>query len=110
MVKNVLIVGGGIGGLCAAIAFCDRDINIDLVEIKKVWTVYGVGIIQQSNVVRSMAELGLLDKYLSASFPFETVGIYNPIGHRLATIPGFASPVRNIRRISESRGRHCTMF
>lgn len=88
MVKRALIVGGGIGGLCTASAFCDAGIAVDLVEIKKVWTVYGVGIIQQSNVVRTMAQLGLVDKYLSASFPFETVGIYNPVGMRVATIPG----------------------
>ncbi len=88
MIKKALIIGGGIGGLCTAIAFRDKGIAVDLVEIKQVWTVYGVGIIQQSNVVRSMAQLGLVDKYLSASFPFETVGIYNPVGHRIATIPG----------------------
>jgi 2-polyprenyl-6-methoxyphenol hydroxylase-like FAD-dependent oxidoreductase len=88
MIEKALIVGGGIGGLCTAIAFRDAGIDVDLVEIKQVWTVYGVGIIQQSNVVRTMARLGLVDKYLSASFPFETVGIYNPLGHRVATIPG----------------------
>jgi 2-polyprenyl-6-methoxyphenol hydroxylase-like FAD-dependent oxidoreductase len=86
--KKVLIVGGGIGGLSLAIALRNRDIAADIVEIKKVWTVYGVGIIQQSNVVRAMAQLGIVDKYLAASFPFESVGIYTQQGNRVAMLPG----------------------
>ena len=89
MIDNVLIVGGGIGGLCLAVALRDRGIAVEIVEVKKDWTVYGVGIIQQSNVVRAMAQLGLVDRYLAASFPFENVGIYNAVdGQRLALIPG----------------------
>ncbi|WP_416425104.1 FAD-dependent oxidoreductase [Pseudomonas sp. App30] len=74
-VSKVLIVGGGIGGLCAAIALRRRGIAVDVVELKAKWTVYGVGIIQQSNVVREMSRLGLLDAYLEAAYPFEVVSI-----------------------------------
>src|SRR3974390_2056592 len=89
MVKNVLIVGGGIGGLCLAVALRDCGIAVEIVEIKHEWTVYGVGIIQQSNVVRAMAQLGLVAPSLAASFPFENVGIYTPFdGQRVALIPG----------------------
>lgn len=87
-VNKVLIVGGGIGGLCAAIALRRKGIDVDLIELKAEWTVYGVGIIQQSNVVREMAKLGVLDGYLDAAFAFEDVGIYGPAGQLLARIPG----------------------
>jgi 2-polyprenyl-6-methoxyphenol hydroxylase-like FAD-dependent oxidoreductase len=87
-VRRVLVVGGGIGGLCLAVALRDSGIEVDIVEIKPDWTVYGVGIIQQANVVRAMAQLGLVDDYLAAAFPFENVGIYAPDGHRLAVLPG----------------------
>ncbi|SDH32716.1 FAD-dependent oxidoreductase [Pseudomonas panipatensis] len=87
-VSNVLIVGGGIGGLCAAIALRRKGIEVDLVELKTEWTVYGVGIIQQSNVVREMAHLGLLDAYLGAAYAFEDVAIYTTEGVPLARIPG----------------------
>jgi 2-polyprenyl-6-methoxyphenol hydroxylase-like FAD-dependent oxidoreductase len=87
-VQKVLVVGGGIGGLCLAVALRDTGIDVDIVEIKQDWTVYGVGIIQQSNVVRAMAQLGLVDEYLAASFPFEKVAICAPDGHLLATLPG----------------------
>lgn len=87
-VNKVLIVGGGIGGLCAAIALRRKGIEVDLVELKSQWTVYGVGIIQQSNVVREMAKLGVLDGYLDAAYAFEDVAIYGPGGQQLARIPG----------------------
>lgn len=87
-VNKVLIVGGGIGGLCAAIALRRKGIEVDLVELKSEWTVYGVGIIQQSNVVREMAKLGVLDGYLDAAYAFEDVAIYGPGGQQLARIPG----------------------
>jgi len=87
-INRVLIVGGGIGGLCTAIALRRRGVSVDLVEIKSEWTVYGVGIIQQSNVVREMARLGVLDRYLDAAYAFEDVGIYDLQGKALARIPG----------------------
>ena len=87
-VNKILVVGGGIGGLCAAIALRREGVPVDLVEIKSDWTVYGVGIIQQSNVVREMARLGVLDRYLDAAYSFEDVGIYDLEGEPLARIPG----------------------
>lgn len=87
-VNNVLIVGGGIGGLCAAIALRRKGVAVDLVELKTEWTVYGVGIIQQSNVVREMHRLGLLEAYLDAAYSFEDVAIYTTEGQQLARIPG----------------------
>ena len=82
-----LIVGGGIAGLCAAKSLRDAGCEVDLVEINTAWTVYGVGIIQQSNVVRAMAQLGLLDEYLSVSAPFDEVRLFEADGQHKATIP-----------------------
>lgn len=87
-VDSVLIVGGGISGLCLAIALRDRGIGVDIVELKTEWTVYGVGIIQQSNVVRAMADLGIVDEYLDAAFPFENPCLYAPDGSLIAKLPG----------------------
>jgi 2-polyprenyl-6-methoxyphenol hydroxylase-like FAD-dependent oxidoreductase len=84
---KVLIVGGGIGGLTAAIALRAHGAGVDLIERDPNWTVYGVGIIQQSNVVRAMAQLGLLDDYLSAGFGFDHVDIFTPTGEHVAQAP-----------------------
>ncbi|BDP43582.1 hypothetical protein DAETH_35510 (plasmid) [Deinococcus aetherius] len=87
-VSKVLIVGGGIAGLVAASMLRDRGIGVDMVEMNRAWNAYGVGIIQQGNVVRAMAQAGLLDRYLGAGFPFEDVEFYSPDGVRRARIPG----------------------
>ncbi len=82
-----LIVGGGIAGLCTAKSLRDIGCDVNLVEINSAWTVYGVGIIQQSNVVRAMAQLDLLEEYLGVSAPFEEVRLFEPDGQLKATIP-----------------------
>ena len=64
---EVLIVGGGIGGLTAAIALTGHGHAVTVIERDPEWSVYGVGIIQQGNVLRAMKQLGLLDDYLSSS-------------------------------------------
>ncbi len=85
--RTALVVGGGIGGLTAAIALCDKDFTIDVIERDPNWSVYGVGIIQQGNVVRAMSQLGLIDDYLDAGSGFDHVEICIPTGQVVARIP-----------------------
>jgi 2-polyprenyl-6-methoxyphenol hydroxylase-like FAD-dependent oxidoreductase len=84
---KVLIIGGGIGGLTAAIALGQRGHQTEIIEKDPAWGVYGVGIIQQSNVVRAFAELGILDDYLDAAYGFDFVEVYLPSGERVARVP-----------------------
>jgi 2-polyprenyl-6-methoxyphenol hydroxylase-like FAD-dependent oxidoreductase len=44
LVNKVLVIGGGIGGMCAAIQLRKQGIAVDLVELSPDWTVYGAGI------------------------------------------------------------------
>lgn len=84
---SVLIIGGGIGGLTSAIALGKKGFTVEIIEKDPDWSVYGVGIIQQSNVIRAVAELGIIDDYLAAGFPFNRVDIYLPNGDLAAKIP-----------------------
>jgi 2-polyprenyl-6-methoxyphenol hydroxylase-like FAD-dependent oxidoreductase len=84
---NVLIIGGGIGGLTAAIALCQRGFEVDVIEKELAWAVNGVGILQQANVLRVMQRLGLLDDYMAAGFGFDAVEFHDALGKKVASVP-----------------------
>lgn len=85
--NSILIIGGGIAGLTAAIALRRKGYAVEIIEKDPEWSVYGVGIIQQANVVRVMASLDLLDDYLASSYGFDEIKIFAPSGEMVAKIP-----------------------
>jgi len=84
---DILIIGAGIGGLTAGITLGRHGHRVKMIESDPDWAVYGVGIIQQANVIRAMNELGLLHDYLDAGFGFDSVDIFSPAGQHLASVP-----------------------
>jgi 2-polyprenyl-6-methoxyphenol hydroxylase-like FAD-dependent oxidoreductase len=86
-VEKVLIVGGGIGGLCTAIALGQAGIAVEIVELNPRWDVYGVGIIQQANALRALAALGLVDKALAEGYGMDALELHTPTGQLIARIP-----------------------
>ncbi|MEO6186375.1 MAG: FAD-dependent monooxygenase, partial [Steroidobacteraceae bacterium] len=84
---SVLVIGAGIGGLTAAIALRQRGFAVEMIEKDPAWTVYGVGIIQQGNVLRAMHALGLIDRYIDAGVGFDAVEIFAPNGTKVARVP-----------------------
>lgn len=84
---NILVVGAGIGGLSAAIALGRDGHAVTVIERDPNWSVYGVGIIQQSNVIRAMDQLGVLDSFLGAACGFDAVEIFTPDGTKVARVP-----------------------
>lgn len=60
-VERVLIVGGGIGGMAAAIALMRRGMAVEVIDIDPEWKVYGAGITITGPTLRAFRDLGLLD-------------------------------------------------
>ena len=57
--ERILIVGGGIAGLTAAIAMRARGFEPELVERAPAWRTIGLGITLQPNAMRLLRELGV---------------------------------------------------
>ncbi|MET0292309.1 MAG: FAD-dependent oxidoreductase [Steroidobacteraceae bacterium] len=85
--RRILIIGGGIGGLTSAIALGRHGHDITVIEKDPAWSVYGVGIIQQSNVIRAAQALGILEDYLAAGVGFDAVEVFLPDGRKIARVP-----------------------
>jgi 2-polyprenyl-6-methoxyphenol hydroxylase-like FAD-dependent oxidoreductase len=85
--KRVLIVGGGIGGLTLSVALQRQGIESDIVELNPAWSVYGVGIIQPSNMLRALRSVGLGDACLAAGRGFQGWQFCDANGNVLAQVP-----------------------
>lgn len=86
-VTKVLVVGGGIGGLTAAVAFRRYGVAVDLVELKPDHNVYGVGIIQPNNTLRALDRIGLADACVARGGSFPGWKIFDQNGDLLMTAP-----------------------
>ncbi len=90
MVKDnrILVIGGGIGGLSAAIGLHQKGFDVDVVELSTDWRVYHVGIIVQANFVRALAALDLGDEAVAAGFPYKGWKFLDMAGEEIAELPG----------------------
>ena len=87
-VRKVLIVGGGIGGQSAAIAFAKRGVNVEIVEIQPAFNVYGVGIIQQANALKALDKIGIADEAMKRGLPYGQVKMYAGPGNHFIGLAG----------------------
>jgi 2-polyprenyl-6-methoxyphenol hydroxylase-like FAD-dependent oxidoreductase len=68
VIRNALIVGGGIGGMTAAIALRRTGVEVDLIDADPQWRVYGAGISVTGLSLRAFADLGILDEVRRRGF------------------------------------------
>jgi 2-polyprenyl-6-methoxyphenol hydroxylase-like FAD-dependent oxidoreductase len=85
--RNVLVAGGGIGGLALGAALASRGIATDVVEAKPAHSALGVGIIQPGNALRAMRALGVLEECLAAGFPVWERRYHDTGGRLLVAAP-----------------------
>ncbi|WP_404714104.1 FAD-dependent oxidoreductase [Sphingomonas sp. MMS24-J13] len=62
MIANALIVGGGVGGMTAAIALRRAGVDVTLIDADPDWRVYGAGISVTGISLRAFDDLGILDR------------------------------------------------
>lgn len=70
MNDRVVIVGGGIGGMAAALALARAGVSIDVLEQSAQWAEVGAGLQLGPNAVRVLSHWGLMnDLQVCAAFP-----------------------------------------
>jgi 2-polyprenyl-6-methoxyphenol hydroxylase-like FAD-dependent oxidoreductase len=100
---KVLIVGGGIGGMTAALSLEAAGIDTEVFEQAPTIEALGVGINLQPNAVRELIELGLGDELKAVAIETSTLGYYNRLGQLIWSEPrgraaGYAWPQYSIDR------------
>lgn len=74
---RVLIVGAGIGGLAASIAFAQSGWSVAVAEKRTTFDEPGVGLGQPANALRVYRELGVFDQIAEAGFAFDRLRIFD---------------------------------
>ena len=96
---SVLVVGGGIGGLAAAIALRGAGYAVNVVEIQADLhsSVYGVGIIQPVNALRALDAIGCAQACLAVGYSTTAWGqLLDVDGNLIREMPGARIPGSNL--------------
>jgi len=71
-IQRVLIIGGGIGGMTAAVALRRREIEVEVYERAAALTEVGAGVSLWPNALKALYQLGLKERLEALSFVAET--------------------------------------
>jgi len=74
-IRHVLVAGGGVGGLSAALAFAQRGVEVMVIERRPDFEIPGVGLGQPANALRVYDALGVLDEILEIGFAYDHMTI-----------------------------------
>jgi 2-polyprenyl-6-methoxyphenol hydroxylase-like FAD-dependent oxidoreductase len=85
-VANVLVVGGGVGGMAAAIRMREAGISVDLVDIDANWGVYGTGVTLSMLTLRALGDLGLSQEIMQHGNVYDDLMLCSPDGHVIQTM------------------------
>ena len=80
---KVLVVGGGIGGLAAALAFHQRGRQVEVLERAAAFTEVGAGLTVQPNGLRALDALGLGDRVRAGGLADPPAGVRSRSGRWL---------------------------
>lgn len=81
--RSVLVVGGGIGGMSAAIVLGRLGIAVDVVELDPEWRVYGAGITITGPTLRAFKQLGIYDAVMADAYVGQGIQVCSVSGEPL---------------------------
>lgn len=68
MIEKALVVGGGVGGMSAALAMARLGIEVELADADPQWRAYGAGISVTGLSLRAFDDLGIFDEVREKGF------------------------------------------
>lgn len=81
--RKALIVGGGIGGMAAAILLRQRGVAVELIDLDPDWRVYGAGITITGPTLRAYRHLDMVDSIAREGAIAPGSSLYSFTGHFL---------------------------
>lgn len=87
MIRNALVVGGGIAGMATAIMLRRGGVAVDLIDIDPEWRVYGAGITITGPTLRAFKALGILERVIAEAHTADGVQVCGVSGETLTLIP-----------------------
>ena len=88
MIRNALVVGGGVGGMSAALALSAKAVAVELIDADPDWRAYGAGISVTGLSLRAFDDLGILDEVREKGFVGAGIRLRLPDGNVI-----FESPI-----------------
>jgi 2-polyprenyl-6-methoxyphenol hydroxylase-like FAD-dependent oxidoreductase len=100
MTKKMIVAGGGIGGLTAALALHRAGVDVTVYERAPLFTEVGAGMSLWPNATRVLQSLGALGPVLARGEPVTQFNLHRPNGRLISSIPmdGFPTPALCIHR------------
>lgn len=100
MSKKIIIAGGGIGGMTAALALRRVGIDVTVYEQAPAFAEIGAGMSLWPNATRILQSLGVLEEVLCSGETVNQFNLYRPDGSQISSIPmtGFSTPALCIHR------------
>ncbi|MES2944210.1 MAG: FAD-dependent oxidoreductase [Pseudomonadota bacterium] len=85
--KKALIVGGGIGGMSAAITLRKTGMEVDLIDLDPQWRVYGAGISITGATLRAFKALGILEQIMQQAYTGDGIQVCDVNGKPSHVVP-----------------------
>lgn len=87
VVRKVLIVGGGVGGMSTAIALGRIGVSSEIIDINPDWGALGAGITITGPTLRALKAIGVYDEVVAKAYVGEGIQVCDTAGKPLRRLP-----------------------
>lgn len=86
MIRNALVVGGGIAGMSATLVLSRLGVAVDVIDQDPAWRVYGAGISITGPTLRAFQRLGILDAFRQHGYCAASTRLFTPGGDPIGEV------------------------